>query len=255
MASAHKRALPSTVIIGEMKAGTTALYDYLALHDGIVPGTQKEIHFFSHYWARGPRWYRSHFPRESALSHDRSTLEASPSYLFHPEAATRMHSVLPHARVIVLLRNPIDRAYSHHAYERARGTEWLTFEQSLEAEERRMTVPTARERSFSRSARRIYSYRLRGQYADHLRPWLELFPAEQVRIITTERLRESSAEVVAETVSWLGLSEHIKLDLLLPKNEGHYTAPIDPETRARLARHYAPHNDELYELLGRDLGW
>ena len=116
----RRDALPHFLIIGAQKAGTTSLASYLAAHPGVVPSKRKEVHFFDLNYEKGVDWYRSHFPiargqglRRRMRGRRMLTGEASPYYIFHPLAASRAFDLLPAARVIVLLRNPVDRAYSH----------------------------------------------------------------------------------------------------------------------------------------------
>jgi Sulfotransferase family len=103
------RGLPSVLIIGTAKGGTTSLFNYLAHHPDVVPPLGKEMHYFDMYYARGERWYRGRFPYEYRLRNGTLTLDASPYYLFHPLAPERAARLLPDAKLIALLRNPVDR--------------------------------------------------------------------------------------------------------------------------------------------------
>src|SRR5215208_8528317 len=123
-ATAKLRPLPDFLILGAQKAGTTALYAYLRWHPQITGPSFKEVSFFDRHYARGERWYRAHLPmRRSSI-----VGEASPSYLFHPLAPERVAQMLPNARLVALLRNPVDRAFSHYQHEVALGREPLSFE-------------------------------------------------------------------------------------------------------------------------------
>ena len=140
------RMMPDFIIIGTQKGGTTSLYRYLIEHPCVAPIYIKEPHFFDIYFYKGLQWYRAHFPTavekyyaRHIQKHDLITGEASPYYLFHPQAARRVAKTLPKARLIVLLRNPIDRAYSQYQHQtRQDGVEPLTFEEALECEEKRL---------------------------------------------------------------------------------------------------------------------
>src|SRR5436189_26280 len=124
------RPLPDFLILGAQKAGTTALYAYLRWHPQVTGPSFKEVSFFDRHYARGERWYRAHLPvrRRAVVG------EASPSYLFHPLAPERVARMLPEARLIALLRNPVDRAFSHYQHEVALGREQLSFEDALAGE-------------------------------------------------------------------------------------------------------------------------
>src|SRR5579885_2674785 len=130
------RLLPDFIIIGTQRGGTTSLYAYLGQHPQIAPAVIKEVHFFDNNYERGVGWYRTQFPFliEKSIAKNIGqqnfiTGEASPYYLFHPHVPERAAKVVPGAKLIVLLRNPIDRAYSHYYHEVELGHEKLSFEQ------------------------------------------------------------------------------------------------------------------------------
>jgi hypothetical protein len=251
-ATAGARPLPDFLIIGAQKAGTTALYDYLYRHPAISGPRWKEVSFFDRHWSRGERWYRGNFPR-----HARAPVgEASPSYLFHPLAPERVRSLVPQARLIALLRNPVDRAFSHYPHEVALGREPLTFEQALEREEERthgeLERMLAEPHSFSH-AWWNHTYKARGLYAEQLERWLAVFPREQLLVIGTEKFAAAPAATYARVLEFVGAPPH-ELDAYPRVFSREYDA-MAPATRAALADLYAGPNARLYELLGRDLGW
>ncbi len=175
-ATARWRPLPGFLVIGAQKAGTTALYAYLRWHPAITGPSWKEVSFFDRHWWRGEAWYRGQFPLRTA---DRLVGEASPSYLFHPLAPERARSLVPDVKLIALLRNPVDRAYSQYQHEVALGREPLSFEDALAEEEGRTRGEVERlvadPRAFSR-AWWDHTYAARGRYAEQLERWLTVFP-------------------------------------------------------------------------------
>jgi hypothetical protein len=269
-ATSRLRLRPSYLIIGTQPAGTVSLFNALCRHpDGAGPTTDredvawaKELHFFDQRFSRGVNWYRSCFPllARRALARRRGgdlvAGEATP-YLFHPDVPSRVAATLPDVRLIVLLRDPTDRAYSHYASMRRRGLELLPFEEALAAEEER----TARE------AERIvpdprygapqygqYAYVARGLYADQLERWFAHFPREHFLILRAEDFVAQPADVYAEVLDFLGLRTWT------PRNFGAVSdwtppAPLDPALRAQLDERFAEPNAQLAHLLGRDLGW
>lgn len=251
-ATAGTRPLPDFLILGAQKAGTTALYDYLYRHPAISGPRWKEVGFFDRHWARGERWYRGNFPRKAPAP----VGEASPGYLFHPLAPQRVRELLPGARLVALLRNPVDRAYSHYQHEVALGREPLTFEQALAQEDERMRGElgrmTADPRYFSH-AWWNYTYAARGLYAEQLERWYASFPREQLLAVGTEELAAAPAETYARVLAFLG-APPFELDAY-PRVFSRDYEPMAPETRASLADLYTEPNERLYELLGRDLGW
>ena len=116
------RALPDAVILGAQKSGTSSLHNYLVQQPGVIEPLRKEVHYFDVNFGRGESWYRAHFGR---LGEPGLNLDSSPYYLFHPAVPTRMRALLPDAKLIVLLRDPVRRAYSHYWHERDKGRETL----------------------------------------------------------------------------------------------------------------------------------
>ena len=249
------RPLPDFLVLGAQKAGTTALYEYLRRHPQITGPSWKEVSFFDRHWARGERWYRGNFPN-LARTREKLVGEASPSYVFHPLAPQRAQEVVPEARLIVLVRNPIDRALSQYNHEVALGREPLSFEEALDAEEERLRGEDERmaadPRYFSREWW-SHTYKARGRYAEQLERWLAVFPREQLLVLPSDDLGSDPARAHAQVLEFLGASPQ-RLDSYPRVYEREYE-PMRPETRERLAVEFEEPNRRLYELLGRDLGW
>lgn len=236
-ATSRWRPLPDFLVLGAQKAGTTALYAYLRWHPGITGPSWKEVSFFDRHWWRGEAWYRGQFPLRPGK---RLVGEASPSYLFHPLAPERARSLVPDAKLIVLLRNPVDRAYSHYQHEVALGREPLSFEDALAAEEERTRGEVERLVSDPRAFSRAWwghTYVARGRYAEQLERWLEAFPREQLLVVATEELGERPAETYARVLRFLGAAPH-ELAAYPRVFERDYE-PMRPETRALLEEVFA----------------
>jgi len=259
------RMLPDFIIIGTQKGGTTSLYQYLIDLPTITPAYRKEIHFFNLYYYKGLGWYRSHFPiilEKYYAEHIRGQMlltgEASPYYLSHPQAAERVAKTLPHAKLIVLLRNPVDRAYSQYQHQlRQPGVEPLSFEEALDAEEQRLVGEEEKmlqDPKYLSFNHRHYSYHQRSQYSEQLPQWLNLFPKEQFLILRSEDLYADPAAIVKQTLAFLNLPAEGMKPTYKPYNDAKY-APMKAETRQRLVEYFKPYNARLYELLGRDFGW
>ncbi|HWN20985.1 MAG TPA: sulfotransferase [Gaiellaceae bacterium] len=254
IATARLRPLPDFLILGAQKAGTTALYAYLRRHPGITGPRWKEVSYFDRHYRRGRAWYRGNFPVR--LSSGRIFGEASPSYLFHPLAPERAAALVPDARLIAILRNPVERAYSHYQHEVSFGREQLSFEDALEQEDARMAGELERMRAdpgyFSESWW-SYTYVARGLYAEQLERWQAAFPAGQLLVLTNEELSAQPAATYARVLEFLG-AEPYELDAY-PRIFDRDYPDLSVETRERLAARFAAPNRRLYELLGRDLGW
>ncbi|MCA1682483.1 MAG: sulfotransferase domain-containing protein [Actinobacteria bacterium] len=259
------RLLPEFVIIGAAKAGTTSLYGWLREHPFVAPATKKEVHYFDYNYYRGEDWYRSHFPLQGerdrfAVEHGRpfTTGEASPSYITHDWAPQRLAQLLPEARLIVSLRNPIDRAYSQFQMTRREQEEPLeSFAEAVAIESTRLDRERVRTRGdewYNSWPIGCWSYLMRSRYAEQLERWFELFQREQFHFLTLEELAAEPQRVLDGVHEFLGLPAHA-----YPALEPLHVAPrygaISEETRVRLTEYFRPHNERLYELLGVDLGW
>ena len=252
-ATAGARPLPDFLVLGAQKAGTTALYAYLRRHPGIAGPAWKEVSFFDRHWERGVRWYRGNFPLRSG---GRIVGEASPSYLFHPLAPERIYAVCPEAKLIAILRDPVERAFSHYQHEVALGREPLTFEDALAAEDERTGGEEERLRSepgYFSHPWWDWTYRARGLYAEQLERFLVVFPRERLLVLTSDELSEDTAGAYARTLAFLG-AEPYELDDYPRVFDRDYEEML-PETRAALAAEFAEPNRRLEELLGRRLGW
>ncbi|HSE13923.1 MAG TPA: sulfotransferase [Rudaea sp.] len=247
------RALPDVVIIGAQKCGTSSLHGYLTQHSQVITPLRKEVHYFDVNYTRGERWYRAHFGRtgEPGLN-----IESSPYYLFHPLVAERMHALLPRAKLIVLLRDPVRRAYSQYWQQRDKDREPLDFEAALAAEPGRVDEAHRRLASCEIAASRehqIHSYVARGRYAEQLERWLQLYAREQLLVLRFEDLVKDPLETLNFTLAWLGLPP-LRNAKLAPRNTRNYP-PMKPETADRLKGYFEPWNRRLEELVGQEMGW
>ncbi len=233
-------ALPDFVIIGAQKGGTSFLYYLLTRHPLVEPAARKELHFFDNpeRFDNGAGWYRRCFPQSGWKDGRRSiTGEATPSYLFYPPVAKRMAGVVPQARLIALLRNPVDRTYSHYQMQVKRGTEPSTFEEVIE-QQHAPYVP-------------------RSIYVDQLLCWFEFFSKEQMLILKSEDFFERPVETLKVVLNFLDLPEWQPeaSELEQRRHTGSYKQKMDPSTRRRLEAYFEPYNKRLYECLGVDFGW
>ena len=261
--TSSSRLLPDYVIVGAQRGGTTSLYRYLTAHPNVGHALTKELRFFDAHWDRGPDWYRSRFPsiaRATRVSRGTGgpyvVGEASPDYLMCPHAPERMAGLLPDVRLIAMLRNPVDRAYSHYRHQVYQGHERLSFEEAIEAEPERLAGELERmlrDPGYVSFAWYHRSYVRRGQYADQLEPWFSRFEEDRWLIVRSEDFYQDPAEVYRRTLEFLGLPpwRPPRFETFNRMGSGW----LDPATRARLVEHFRPHNARLAELLGYDLGW
>ena len=252
------RGLPSVLIIGSQKGGTTSLFNYMVQHPAVLAPLSKEVHYFDLNYQRGPTWYRARFPYAYQLRTGTSiTLDASPYYLVHPLVPQRAAQQLPGVKLIALLRDPIDRAFSHYQHEIRGRRESLSFSDAIAAEAERLAGEEERLRDqpnyYSYNHHR-YSYLLRGQYIEQLRRWMEHFPRAQLLVLQSEWLFRDPAAASSAVYQFLGLAPH-RLQHYKPFLQGRYEREMGVGLRARLAAHFEPYNRQLYQWLGQEYDW
>jgi hypothetical protein len=264
--TAPARMLPSFLICGGQRCGTTSLYRALAAHPVVLKAVlHKGVHYFDTAYHRGSAWYRGHFPLERTAFKlaqrygvPAQTFESSPYYMYHPHAVARIARDLPDVKLIALVRNPVERAYSQHAHELARGFESepsfgraLALEPArLRGQEERLAVDP-RYYSF---AHQHHAYRARGEYAIYLSAMAARIGRERMLVIESERFFAAPEEVYDEVLAFLGLP-----NLGYPPFERHNarprTSPMDGRIRRELTAHFAVHDERLAEFLGRPPVW
>ena len=191
--TANLRILPHFIIFGVARGGTTSLYNYLTAHPSIASAMTKEIMFFDHRFNFGLNWYKAHFPMfiHQLIKKPFVTGEASPSYLYHPLAPARIKEILPNIQLIILLRNPVDRAYSHYAMNLRQGQERLSFEAAVKHQlvERELFEQEGilENDNYYRRIYHPYAYLSRGIYLVHLKRWFSLFKQDQILILQSEK--------------------------------------------------------------------
>lgn len=247
---------PDYIIIGSTRCGTTSMYNYISAHPGAQLAHGKgfrEIHFFDYpqNWRKGAKWYRNQFPVHKV------TGETSPTYLQHPLVPGRIENVCPDTKFIVMLRNPINRAYSDFWLAKRKGWAHCTFEQVLQLEPRRLSLEKSQPgfwvKSFCMSHHHLSGFMERGKYAEQLKRWFVVFPREQFMIIQSENFFVAPQLVMNRVYKFLGLELGFQ-----PKarqwHKGQYQT-MSKETRQKLARCFAPMNRELERLLDRRFDW
>jgi Sulfotransferase domain len=262
-ATASMRLQPSFILVGAQRCGTTSLFRALMAHPQVMrPVLRKGVNYFDVNYYRGFRWYRGHFPiaevaRRKAASHGGpAAFEASGYYLYHPFALERLARDLPAVKLVAMLRDPVERAFSAYKHEHARGFERESFERALELEDDRLAGEVARmqhDPTYQSFSHRHYSYRHRGLYAEQLVRTFDLFPRAQVHIIDSEAYFDQPAPEYQKLLAFLGLRR------FEPPGFGRQNArpgpPMAAQTRRALAEYYAPHDERLTKLLGGPMRW
>jgi lipopolysaccharide transport system ATP-binding protein len=251
IAAAQERAtegpLPDFVVIGTQKGGTGFFYRLLTEHPLVRRAASKELHFFDNRFAEGVGWYKRCFPEgERVDGHRTVTGEASPSYLFDPQVPERMARIVPDTRLIALLRNPVDRANSHYQMQVRRGKEARSFKEATEEE---MASAEGRGNPVDKAK----AYLTRGLYAEQLERFSSFAERDRLLVVKSENLFTRPLEVLRGVLRFLELPP-FESTVTHPALGATYE-PIDPATRRRWERFFAPHNERLYDLLSIDFGW
>ena len=265
--TAPARMTPSFLICGGQRCGTTSLYRALAAHPAVLKAVlHKGVHYFDLNYARGMSWYKGHFPLRVSGDKIRDkygipaqTFESSPYYMYHPQAAARIARDLPAVKLVVLVRDPVERAYSQHAHEVARGFEperdfgaALTLEP---ARLRRQEEQLAADPSYYSFSHQHHAYRARGEYARYLTALAEHVDRDRIHVVESERFFAEPEQVYDEVLAFLGLP----VDMSRPAFDRHNARPrsadMDPAIRRALSAHFAAHDDALPQWLDRMPGW
>ncbi len=257
--------LPTFLLIGSMRSGSTSLMRYLGAHPHVYVPAVKEVHYFDRHHERGTAWYEAHFDQAGAAL---AVGEGTPAYLYDEAAITRIRATLPEAQLVVIIRNPVDRAYSHYWHVRARGQTTLDFLDELEID--------------NTAGARARHYVDRGRYLRYLRPLEAERDAGRLLVLSFEELRDEPEPtyrtvcrhvrvdpdpvpaIVGQPIN--GFSEFRSLHVQrfakrLPKpaantfgrlnrKRGTYP-PLDPAVRRELSSVFESENTALTRWLGR----
>ncbi len=249
------------MIIGAQKSGTSSLYHYLAQHPQLVPSYVKEVHFFDGCFDRARRgfgkeelWYRAHFPFAGTVSGRQKTFEATPLYFFHPLVPERIFRLLPGIRLLVVMRDPVERALSHYFHERRKERERLPVLEAMLAEEDRLASLIERK-DFSNEAFIRYSYKMRGRYYEQLRRYLDYFSMENILLIGSEDFFSDPSPTLRRIFRFVGVDEEVVIPDIEPRNVASNRTEVGDEVYDYLRRYFMPHNRRLYEFCGVNYGW
>ena len=266
-ATSRLRLRPTFLVLGAQKSGTTSLHRYLAEHPAVLRASPKEVRYFSRVYDRGDGWYRAQFPLRARRLSRRAQVgvwpavgEASPQYLFHPLAPARVHAFDPGMKLIAVLRDPVDRAYSQYQMQLRWGFEPGSFEDALDREEAELDAELAKFQDdppvYSTLVNRI-SYVARGRYAEQLERWLTYFPREQLLVLLSDDLADDPGSAMLRVAHFLEIPERrAKSYPRLGGGGGVFEyQPMDPSTRERLAWAFVTPNRQLAKLLDRELPW
>jgi len=235
--------LPDFIIIGAARCGTSSLWANLAEHPRLRPpdpkaflqfaSNHKEVHFFDkeHKFNRGLDFYRSFFVGPPQRYYH---FESTPNYLYHPAVPERVKNTLPKAKLIVMLRNPVDRAWSH----------FCNWRRKRDLKESILYNPKS-------------EILKKGIYHEQLVRWFEYFERSQFLIIRSEDYFANETLVIKRTLEFIGVEPVVKIKPIYydPVKKTKGNPPMTVKLRRDLKTFYRPHNNTLEEMLGRNFGW
>lgn len=261
MLTARWRLQPSFLVVGAQRAGTTTLFRVLSAHPQVArPTASKGIGYFDLRHHRGPRWYRAHFPVAAVARRthgpDAVTFDSSGYYLFHPLAPDRIARELPGVRVVVMVREPVERAYSAYKHELARGFETETFERALELEDERLEGEVERivaDPTYESHDHRHHAYLHRSRYSEQIDRYLEALGPDRVHVADADEFFVDPVAEFARLQRFLGLRPWQPDDV--EQWNARPGSPLDPGLRRRLSEGFAPYDERLAQQMGRTPRW
>ncbi len=239
-----RQPLPHFIVLGTQKGGTTTLHKLLMQHPGIYLPEQKELHYFTFHTNKPASWYASHYN----LSHSKQKRgEITPYYLFHPEVPKRIQTLLPSVKLIVLLRDPLERTLSQYFHAKRLGFEHLSLEEALNAEQSRL-------KTGNMYSHQKHSYLSRSLYLEQLSRYERLFPESQLLILRSEDLFTDPKKIWRTIENFIGVFHRPILNEIPQENAGNNEAKqVDQLIRSRLEKELLPTINGVKERYG--FGW
>ncbi|ABX12062.1 sulfotransferase domain-containing protein [Nitrosopumilus maritimus] len=274
LATSFFRMTPNFIIIGAPKCGTTSLYNYLIQHPQILSSSRKEPMFFSMFYNKNPLWYKINFPIKFGHS-KKITGEASTSYLIYPNVPKLVKEMLPDVKIIIMLRNPIDRSFSQYTHHYRSGVETLSFEEAINEEEKRLqgTLEEIENSKplkgfsylkslffFNPSNILTFSNLFGGIYVDQIKNWTDVFPSDQIKIVFSEEFFKDSDKIYQDVLKFLELPSYKLMNYKAfnadyKKNPSVSNPKMNIDTRKKLVEYFKPHNKRLSDFLNKPINW
>ena len=252
--TASSRVLPDFIIIGTVRSGSTSLYYNICEHPSVVEAAYDEIGYFDSNYHLGENWYRSMFPTQKIMNKIREdtgysiTGEDTPFYFWKKEVAERILSDMPETKLIVILRNPVDRAYSNYNLAVRENNEKLTFEEAIDEE-----MEFLSKNSFRDTVDRFRSYLTKGMYVNQIKPWLDVFSREQLHFLSTEQMKNEPCETLDLVFKFLSVPSY-DIKNLQERKLANYKK-MNENTREQLIKYYKSYNKEFFGIINQKFEW
>ncbi|MEJ6485424.1 sulfotransferase domain-containing protein [Nostoc punctiforme UO1] len=261
----HQKTQPDFLIPGFIKSGTSSLYNYLISHPQILPAVDNGLCFFTDFFEQELDWYLAHFPSIPA-SMNYITGETTPIYIYFPSITKKIFHLFPNIKLVILLRNPVDRAISSYFHQHKINCGYKLIQDNIDNILEKMPSlldklhtfvwlePSMIKKYRSPSRQDVFSYHLMNSlYIYYLKEWLNVFPREQFLFVKSEDLFSNPSVTMKKVFSFLNLPDY-PLAEYPNYNPGSYN-PISDDLRQTLAEFFRPHNQKLEEYLGMKFNW
>jgi len=254
------RVLPEFIVIGAAKSGTTSLYHYLSQHPCITKSAYDELGYFDDNFNMGLNWYRSLFPtkftqQKIETKYKKSlTYDVTPGYFQNPSCIKRIYETLPDVKLILVLRNPVDRTYSHYQASTQRGIKTkIPFQDLLDKDLQTYEQVRNDDNEYINSISTM-TYIGPSIYAKLIKEWLKYFSLDQLLIFSAEELKENHREVFSRIHDFLNINDE-EIDTVTKHNTGGDYTPLDSDLRQKLINFFKPHNEELFNIINQKFDW
>ena len=252
--TASSRVLPNFIIIGTVRSGTTSLYYNICEHPSVLPAAYDEIGFFDSNFHLGLNWYRSMFPTKKEMEKIKEktnfaiTGEDTPFYFWKKETVSRIINAVPNSKLIVIVRNPVDRAYSNYNLGIRKKVEESTFEKAIDEE-----ICFIENHSFRECIDRKRSYLSKGFYAKQFSIWQEKFSQKKLHVVSTEEMEKQPQITMSKIFEFLEIPKYNIKNPQKQKSANYKKMHVD--TRKKLLEFYKPHNEEFFNKINQSFDW
>ena len=256
--TAKSRVLPNFLIIGAVRCGTTSLYYDICQHPSVEKAAYDEIGFFDDNYHLGEDWYRSLFPTKKKMEKTEQntgyaiTGEDTPFYIWNNDVIKRVAEMLPNIKLISILRNPVDRAYSNYHLGIREGTEKRSFDEAVKVD---MDYINSQKEKKVKLNRVDYkkSYIAKGIYSDQLKEWYEVFNKKQLCVLSTENFSNNPNETLAKVFEFLEIP-NFSIKSFEKQKISDYPKMND-ETRKEISKFFSEYNEKLYQMINTKFDW
>ena len=254
------RVIPDFLVIGAKRCGTTSLYQHLPEHPCISKSPHDNMGFFNDNFHLGVNWYKSFFPTIFTRNKIKSefgnflAFDVTTTYMEEESTANNVYQIKPNMKIIVILRNPVDRAYSQYHLSVRQTAERRSFEDVVEENMNRLNKESHEHYEIKpKFSVEEDNHLKKGLYALQLRYWLKIFPRENILIVSTEEFESNQQIIYNKIFEFLNISK-FEVKNTKKMQKGNYP-PIKSETRNLLLDYFRPHNHELFELINMEFDW